>query len=646
MDVVNYGILSAILLVTFFLYLPSLQHSFLAWDDNMYIRDNPLVHSVNLKEIFSQYVAGNYHPFTVLALAIEYRFFGLDPAGYHAVNLFLHLVNVVLVFRTVMQWSNKADVSLVAALLFAIHPMHVESVAWAAAQKDLLYTFFFLSSYLLYLRFTRIGKTKFLAASLLLFIGAMLSKAMAAPLPVLLILSDYFMGRKINAKTLLEKVPFFLVAFGLGIIAVFAQQSAGATEIVAVPPIQRPAIACMAFLRYLGFHAVPVNLSAYYPYPVKPGEMLPGYSYVYMIALVILAVATIYSLRYTKKIFFGMAFFVITVFLVLQLLPVGGAMMADRYSYIPSIGIFFLAGEGFHLLRKSKGPTLASALLLLAGVVYSGTTYARCQVWKNDQTVWNDVIRHYQNLPLAYNNRGIYLMSVEKDEEAMADFNKAIELKPEYFKAYSNRGSLFYAKGDYPAAIRDYSKAIALEPASELLYYNRAMCFNFLNRFDSAYSDYSTVLKLKPENKEALFGRANLLMKNGKMEQALADFNRLIILSPAFTEAYVNRGNLYRDQNRQEEALRDYDKAIGLTPELSKAWFNRANLYMGQKNYEKAIADFSRAIALNPRYDKAYYNRAMATYYNGNKEKACQDLEQASALGYQPATVALSQVCK
>lgn len=291
---------------------------------------------------------GNYHPFTILTFAIEYYFFGLNETGYHTVNLLLHLMNAILVFRAVLLLGNKGGVALIAALFFGIHPLHVESVAWVSELKDLLYTFFFLASYIFYLKYIKGGHKKYYIMALFLFLASLLSKAMAVSLPVVFILTDYFKGRKINKSTLVDKIPFFFLAIAFGIVAILAQKSFGATDVDKFPFLQRILFACYGFISYLLKLLFPLNLSAYYPYPVNSGENIPIKYYIYLIVFAGLMAGVIFSLRFKKDISFGIGFFAITIFLVLQLFPVGETFMADRYSYVPSIGIFYLAGEGLY----------------------------------------------------------------------------------------------------------------------------------------------------------------------------------------------------------------------------------------------------------------------------------------------------------
>lgn len=571
-----------------------------------------MIYSIDLKEIFSRYVLGNYHPFTILTLALEYHLFGLSPTGYHAVNLLLHLLNVILVYYTVYLLCDKPIVALVASLLFGIHPLHVESVAWAVELKDLLYTFFFLASYIFYLKYLKNLNKKNYAIALMLFLFSLLSKAMAASLPVVLILTDYFTGRKINRKTILEKVPFFLLAIALGIVAVLAQKSEGTTNYIFFAFPQRILFASYGFITYLSKLLLPLNLSPFYPYPVKSGENIPAQYYAYLVLTIGFIVSIFYSLRFTKKIFFGVGFFGITIFLVLQLFPVGRAIMADRYSYIPSIGIFYLAGEGFDFLW-SKKPKIA--IMILAGAVtvfFAIKTVGRCSVWKNDFTLWNDVISQYPASSFGYNGRGYYLFNQAKYNEAINDFNKSIELDPDDAHAYNLRGMVYMNNDRNNEAIDDFNKAIDLAPGNADTYVNRGWVY----------------------------------MNEGKNNEALEDYNKAIELDPEYEVAYNNRGIYFIHENRNDEAIRDFNKAIKLNPSYAEAYYDRANVSMLLKKYEEAISFYSRAIAFRDHYAEAYYYRGIAEYYSGKKNAACKDLTQAAGLGYQAAADALARMCK
>ena len=620
------------------------------WDDDDYVRNNLLVHSINLKEIFSNYVVGNYHPLTVLMLAFEYKLFGVVETGYHVVNLLFHLLNVLLVFRVVVLLSEKSWVAIITALLFGIHPIHVESVAWISELKDLMYTFFFLASYAFYLKYLRDKKQKFYYYSLILFLFSLLSKAMAASLPVLMILTDYLKGEKINTKSLLSKVPFFILSIVLGLVAIYAQKTAGATDIADFSLPYRIVFACYGFMTYLFKLVLPVDLCAYYPYPNLKGNPLPSQYYAYVVMILVLAVAVFYSMRFTKKIFFGFGFFSVTVFLVLQLLPVGGAIMADRYSYIPSIGIFYLIGEGLYFLWNSKGSgktwkVPATVALGIASIFFCSQTYARCGIWKDGIALWDSVISQYQTIAPAYINRGIILAGQKKYDDALRDYNKAIELNPDFPKGYSNRGVLLKDLKRYDESLSDYNKAIELLPNYAIPYNNRGVLFKILNRLDEALNDYNRAIALLPNYPDALYNRAVVYKLQNKYDESLRDYNKAIQLRPNSSSMYRSRAGLMSNYDKFEEALRDYNKAIQLEPNNADNWLSRGIYFSKIKKYPEAINDYNKVIAIQPSMPEAYYGKGIAEYETGNKSLGCSDMQKAAGMGYGPAVNDFKRMC-
>jgi protein O-mannosyl-transferase len=656
-----YSALAVIVLITIISYLPVFHNGLLAWDDEGYIKNNPLVYSFNLKDIFSKNTMGNWHPLTILALAAEYHLFGLNPAGYHAVNLLLHILNVLLVFYVVYLISDKAPVAMVASLLFGIHPLHVESVAWAAELKDLLYTFFFLASYIYYLKYLNDRQRKHYILALLMFIVSLLSKAMAASLPLVLILTDYFKGRKIDKKTLIEKAPFFPLAIVFGVVAVIAQKSLGATELTTnFTFLHRIVFASYGFITYLFKLLLPLNLSAFYPYPFGG---IPAWFYAYLLLFLVLAAYVIYSHRFSRKIIFGMGFFTITIMLVLQLLPVGKAIMADRYSYIPSIGIFYLAGEGLMYLWGTKLKWTGVVLLSAASVFFSLKTYARCGVWKDDMTLWNDVISRDQTAAEAFYNRGILFMKEKKNDEAIKDldrvielepgfansyngrgviftgerrineaigeFNRAIELNPGYAEAYNNRGFILMNAGRIDEAVRDLNKAIELKEGYAEAYFNRGSAFVNLRRIDEAIKDLTRAVDLNPHYAEAYNNRGSVFVNTKRTNEALKDLNRAIELNSSYAEAYYNRGILFNNEKRYAEAFNDFTKAVELKPDYAFAYNNRGILLVNQKRSAEAISDFTRAIELKPDYSDAWNNRGYVYMNLKRNDEAIRDFNRA-----------------
>ncbi len=639
-------ILGFILAVSFLVYLPVLKNNAFVWDDEGYILNNQAVQSFNLTGIFSDYVMGNYHPFTMLFLAVEHWLFGLNPTGYHVINLFLHLINVLLVYYALCLIGKRKEVAFVASLLFGIHPLHVESVAWASGIKDLLYTLFFLASYIYYLKYFYSQKKKYYFVSILVFTLSLLSKAMAVTLPVLFLLTDYFTGRKITLKALYEKIPFFLLAILFGIIAIIAQKTTGAVIETAFPLLQRFAFACSGFVTYLVKMIFPLHLSAYYPYPVKVGGEIPLFHYFYILIFIVLCALIAFSVRYTKKILYGTGFFTLAIFLVLQLYPVGSAIMADRYSYLSSVGIFYLMGEGFVFLRDKWNKWLPFGLLIVFALIFSAKTYKRGEVWKNNLTLWNDVIGQYQNVPVAYLNRGAEFGREKMPDKALDDFNKAIKLNPGYAKAYYNRAVVLLEKKNTTSAIDDLNKAVELNPRYLQSYLKRGNVFLDIREYSKALIDFNKVIELDPNLANAYNERGNIYGFLEKYDLAKDDFSRAIELNPKGSEAFFNRAILYLNLKEFDKALKDLDSTIALNPDDAEALLNRGKIYSNMQKYREAENDFSQVIRINPNNSDAYFNRGLTIYLSGKKDLALNDLTRATAMGNREAARLLSLIYK
>lgn len=604
-----------ILILTFFAYRLILENGFVLWDDDKYIQDNPYIRNINLKTFFSEYYMGNYHPLTMLGYALEYKAFGFNAKGFHLVSLVIHLLNTCLVYKSIQLLCNNPMIALVTSFLFGLHPMHVESVAWVSELKDLLYCFFFLASYIFYLKYQENATRKNYYLCLLFFLLALLSKAMAASLPVLFLVTDYLRHKKINGASLREKLPFFLLALIFGYIAILAQKSLGATESTVFPFFYRIVFSSYAYCHYLFKLILPIELCSYYPYPIKVGETMPVFYYLYVLLVLSFMISLYYFNRYSRKIGFGIAFFTVTIFLVLQLFPVGDNIMADRYSYIPSIGIFYLAGELTYWLWNKNQKYLVMGLLLVAGIFFTIQTQARCKVWKDGLSLWNDVIEKYDNVAPAYYNRGIYFHNKNQLKEAFQDFSKAIILKPNYADAYNNRSSIFINDSKLDEALNDLNEAIKYKPRLIQAYFNRGYIHSRKNNFDAALKDYSKVIELQPEK------------------------DRLATV-------YNLRAILYMNAKKNEEALSDYDAALRLKPDFIEVLNNRGYLLMSTNRSQDAISSYNAALQLNPKYAEAYFNRAFAYNLMGDKTKACLDWQQAIQLGFQKASEMYAANCQ
>jgi protein O-mannosyl-transferase len=715
--VLTWVCIAVITVITYFVFSPSLNDGFTNWDDNIYITDNPLVvnNSVPLVKIFETPIAANYHPLTVLSLALNYQNDKLNPWGYHFENVILHLLNTILVFFFIFLLTRRnLLMAAIVSLFFGIHPMHVESVTWISERKDVLYVFFFLSGLITYLRYSETKKVAWYIFTFLFFILSCLSKGMAIVFPVILLLIDYLNGVKRERKIFLEKIPFFILSLIFGIITVKVQQHSQTVTMNTFPVSQRLMIASYGAILYIVKLFVPFKLSAFYPY-----SYINDYRSILLIfflsPFILLGIigALIYFFKKKKKeIVFGLLFYFVSIVLVLQFISVGSAVIADRYSYLSYTGLLFIVAYLINKVWQSKSGILTlmkypvMVIVIIGAVIFSYRAYSRTQVWKNSNVLWTDVINNYPDAGMAYFSRALYYYNINEVEKAMADFtnalqlgrtntdtykriyfnrgllyakyykkndsaitdltkaieldstyldaydtrglaylytgranlamadfNKAIELDSTYVDAYNNRALLYSKDGKNDLAIADYTKAIALNPSFALFYYNRGLCYNTLNLYENALDDFTMSIQLNPQNAYYYNTRGICNVNLQRYNEAIADLNKAIAYDPSSAIYYYNRGLCYKALNEYEKALNDFTKGIQLNPKNIDFYYDVIGVCnVSLQNYNEAIADFSKAIGLNPSVGGYWFNRSVAENKIGQSENAKADALKAQQL--------------
>lgn len=572
--------IGGILLLTFIVFTPALNNALTNWDDPHYLNDNPLIRSLsweNIKRIFTEVFFGNYQPLHIFSYAVEYHFYKLNPVGYHTTSVIMHLIVTFLVYRFILLLSENQMVALLSALLFGIHPLHVESVAWAAERKDLLYAMFFLASLIFYLRYIRSDeKYKFLFFAFLMFTLSIFSKAMAASLPPVLVLIDFYSGRKFNMKIVLEKIPFFALAIVFGYISAHTASTTGQVSLNVFTLPERILIANFNLLAYVCKLILPVQLSSFYPYPSRVDGHLPYYMYIAPVVVLAILFLVIRSAKKGKVILFGAGFFVACIILVLQLFPVGPTIISERYSYLPSIGFFFVLAFYLHKIvaEKPASKTMAGMALGIYCLFLSATTYARCDVWKDSITLWSNVLDQFPNVGVALNNRGnIYGKEKGDLDRAMIDFNRSIQYDPGYENAYVDRGIVYCLKGKFELAIPDFNKALELKPDYFDARFNRGIAYTQTGEYEKAIADYDVLQASDPTDARIYMcrGRAKSLSKN--YAAALADLNKAIELNPEYPEAYHNRSSTFFNLGRYKEAYADVMKTTELGYKVDPNFF-------------------------------------------------------------------------
>lgn len=563
----NLILLSLILVLTSVSFLPSLNNGFTNYDDNIYVVENKLITDFsvdNLKKIFFSPFYRLYHPLVFVSHLFEYRLFGLNPKIYHFDNFLLHLLNTAFVFWFILLISNSSSVTaFITAIFFGIHPIHVESVAWLSSRKDVLFSVFYLASLISFLYYKNRQNRNYYYLSLFFFFLSLLSKSMAITLPVILLLIDYFLARKITKQDLTANLPFFLISFIFGIITViFHYTGQHSPDKTAFNFFGNLVSAGSGLFFYLSKILYPVKLSCIYPLSEK---LCAGYvnpSALPVIISLILLVSVFFINN--KNLRFGTFFFLITVLPVIQLLPAGQQIPADRYIYLPSLGVFFLAASListiYSLRMKYLGVlkiALASIFIIIVGIL-SLLTYNRCKVWKDDLTLWNDVLRNYKNIPRAYRNRAEAYTQKKIYDKALIDYDTAIAFKPQNLDAYYNsRGNFFNKTGEFDKAIEDYDRAINIAPQDSNLLLNRGIAYENRKKYSKAIADYTKALNLDPNNAQALNNRGVVMGKLGNYEKSIDDLNKAIIINPSLKEAYVNRALAFFAVKKYEKSLAD-----------------------------------------------------------------------------------------
>ncbi len=605
--------------ITFIVFLPSLMNEFVNWDDNVYIYENTHIHPINaylFKWAFLNFYAANWHPLTWISHAIDYAIWGLNPFGHHLTNNILHAANtfiVVLLMCRLLEIYKQRTIAIgaatffndqsimiaggIAGLLFGIHPIHVESVAWVSERKDLLCALFFLLSVMMYAEYacsmneeavqkrTRSGfLTKDYLFSVGFFILALLSKPMAVSLPFVLLILDWFPFKRTQSigairLVILEKLPFIILSFGSSVLTLLAQKEGGSMNIklmAFVPFWGRMLVAAKSLIAYLWNMIAPMNLIPYYPYPKYPSF----FSLEYLSAIILVAGITTVCMVMAKRQRLWLSvwlYFVATLVPVIGIVQVGGQSMADRYTYLPGLGPCLAAGIGAAWVltrvqqidvwgQKVKLATSAVIFVLFASMIY--LTVNQIRIWRSSFTLWSDVIEKKPGeIPMAYHNLGFALMASGQFDKAIENFNIAIALDPYPYKELNQRGAAFLELGQLDKAIDDFDRAIAIAPYYDEPYYNRGIAYGKSGFYDKAVESVSQSLAINPNRINAYIERGIDYMLNHQLSNALADFNTAIYLNGNNALAYSNRGYLYQIMGNTQLAIADYQKACYLGDE-------------------------------------------------------------------------------
>jgi len=689
-----YFLLSATI---FIIYWQTLNHEFINYDDDLYVTDNRQVQDgFTVKSItwaFQSTRASNWHPLTWLSHILDYQLYGLDPAGHHLTNLLFHIANALLLFMILYSMTGALWQSAFVAIMFAVHPLNVESVAWIAERKNLLSTFFWLLTIWAYFRYaTKATVGKYLLVLFLFALGLM-AKPMLVTLPFVLLMLDYWPLKRIQTSKerapleeksksmqtkefshlILEKIPFLALSLASCIITFLAQKRGGGLQSSVVYPFQDRLInSLISYIEYLGKIIWPKPLVVLYPHP---GTTLPVWKgIVCAIALIAISTLAIKMIRKTPYFAFGWFWYLGTMVPVIGIIQVGTQSMADRYTYIPLIGIFIAVAWGLpelvqHYRWKKIALTVSMGLFI---PVLTFVAWTQVGYWKNSITLFKHNIENvHSNLPglsyahlnlghalgelnkvdesinhfkdaiklkpdhvSAYNNLGIALSKKGEFREAMENFKIALKFKPDHAPAYNNLGMILTEKNILDKAIYNFKEAIKFEPSFAIAHNNLGNTLRKKGVFEEAVVHYKDAIKYKPDFEEPYRHLGNILIRQKKFDEATFYLRKALKMNPQNANTYYNLGLALQNQEKLEEALQAFQKAIQYHPKFALAYNGVGEILMAAGKQDDAINHFKKSISFNPAYARANNNLGIAFLITGKANEAIHPLSQAIKYGH------------
>jgi protein O-mannosyl-transferase len=597
-------LLTAVVLLS---YGPVTQNGFLNYDDDEYITNNPHVRAgltwATVKWAFTTYDEANWHPLTWLSHALDCQLFGLNPAGHHFVSVLLHAANVVLLFLLLQNATGYRWRSLMVAGLLALHPINVESVAWAAERKNVLSMLFFLLALYAYVWYARRPGPRRYAAVAFFFALALLSKPQVITFPFLLWLWDYWPLRRVGAPAIgeavaecdvvpktssgwlvLEKLPLLLLSAASAVVTMKAQNAGGAIQTISqYSPLLRLETAVISYVSYIGKALWPSNLVALYPHPTK---LYPAWQIGTAVLVLMLVTVLVLRERDRRYLAVGWFWFLGTLVPMIGLVQVGAQGMADRYAYIPFVGLFlmltWLAADWAKANQhRSKWLAITAVVWLL---MLATATYRQVGYWHDIPTFWNRTLALTQNNYVAHDTLGQYLASQGRAEEAATHFRAALAIRPDDLPANLNLGTYEHGRGNLPAAIERY-QIVALHSGDMSLrataYGNMGSAYRQMGELTKAKRCFEMALQLAPDRPLAMIGLGLIAQRNGDLPEAIRQYSRAMAVQPTDV-GYLLLARALEEAGRSEEARAISERADRMSPNFPEAQKTAEALLFGK----------------------------------------------------------------
>jgi tetratricopeptide (TPR) repeat protein len=570
-------------------YAPVRGFAFVSWDDQTYVCANPHVtgglSTENVRWAFTAGYAGNWHPLTWLSHMLDVSLFGMDAGAHHVTSLVLHVANTLLLFDVLRRMTGAVGRSAFVAALFAVHPLHVESVAWVSERKDVLSTLFWMLTLEAYAAWVRDPKPRRYALVLLAFAAGLMSKPMLVTLPFALLLLDFWPLRRMTdaasaRRLVVEKIPLFLLAAASSVVTFFVQRAQGAVGGLEMYPFGgRIANALVAYVGYVVKTFAPTRLSALYPYDPS----LPVWRAV--VAAAALAAVTVVAVRQALSrgepsagrfstapanrpwFFVGWLWFLGTLVPVVGLVQVGMQSMADRYTYVPLVGLFVaLAWGAAELLdadrRRSAATVLASAAVVACAVL------ARRQVetWKDSEALWRNAVDVAPDSAVAHNNLGTCLCDRGLYDDAIAEFREFLRVRPDDADAHNNLGHALRMQGRLDDAVAEFRASLRSRPDFARAYGNLGVTLRMQRRLDEAVPALREAVRLTPDDPVSHHNLAVALAETGRLDEAIAEIGETLRLAPDDGPSHGDFGLMLERRGDRAGAVREFETALRLDP--------------------------------------------------------------------------------
>ncbi len=629
-------------------------HEFLNYDDDEYVTDNPHVKAgLTLEGVtwaFTTTHAANWHPLTWLSHMLDCQLYGLTPSGHHLTNLVFHIASTLLLFLVLERMTGALWRSGFVAALFALHPLHVESVAWVAERKDVLSTFFWMLTMWAYVRYSERPRSSRYLLVLLFFTLGLLSKPMLVTLPFILLLLDYwplgrfqfgqlsddrkshpsksmnpFNQRSIAIRLVREKAPFFVLCAVSSILTIFVQQKGGAVISLEYYPLEsRMANALVSYVSYIEKMIWPRHLAVFYPFQ----EMLPIWKVVgSVLLLACVSLLVIRAARSLPCLIVGWLWYLGTLIPVIGLVQVGLQAMADRYTYVPLIGLFIMivwSVPDIWVRWRYRGVVLSISAGLLLSILMIIT---RLQLihWHNSMTLFEHALDATTRNFLAHNNLGVALAEQGKIEKAIVHYTEALRINPNFAKAHNNLGRNLAYQGKNLEAIAHYTEALRIDPNYAKAHKNLGLFLARQGKNQEAIVHYTEALRIDPHDAEVHNNLGRVLARQGKFQEAITHYTEALRIAPHHAEAHNNLGVVLTRQRRFQEALTHITEALRIKPDFAEIYINLGNIFFEQEKIEEAIPHYTKALRIKPDLAEAHFSLGLAYLRMGNRSSALEE---------------------